>query len=313
MLGLLTALVYPSLQDIIYHAARSKLETTHLLANLCLKKLFIGIWLAAIGSVLASVIISQYNLRYLKKFSRDLAATNLDQLNGALKPNDYPKELDLLTETCNQMFAKLDNKFKELKEFSTILAHELRNPIHCLQTSTEVSLSKTLSLEEHSALLMTNLEEYKSLSSLIDNLLFLARCDQKLIPLSYESIASIALMADLVSYYQYLADEKKMTLRLEGNEDLKVDKTLFKRVLANLLDNAIKYAPPGSTVLIKTELEAEHVLISVSDSGSGFKEGEKKGLGLGLKIVRSIIDAHQGELNIKSNKHGNTILLRLPK
>ena len=332
ILAFVTLTIYPSLKVLLKHAEITQQIMTLFLTKLCLRNLFIGIWVAALGSVFASYLIAKYSLKSLSAFSTDMSEMKIDPIDLTLAKDKYPKELDELAEICNEMFVKINSKFKSIKRFSTLLAHELKNPLHCLQNATEVNLSKPLSVDEYQTLLEENLEEYKNISMLIDDLLFIARNEEGLISLNIENIAAAELISPIVDYYQYLADEKNISIQLEGDLPLRVDITLFKRVMANLLDNAVKFSFPSSMIYIKSREENSKAVITIENQGPSIKQAllpylfkefylsnelnrheEQRGLGVGLKIVGSIVKAHEGEVFLKcSNNKKTVVTLVLP-
>lgn len=135
-----------------------------------------------------------------------------------------------------------------------------------------------------------------------------------------------------MDYYQYLADEKSISIQLEGDLPLRVDITLFKRVMANLLDNAVKFSFPSSMIYIKSREENSKAVITIENQGPSIKQAllpylfkefylsnelnrheEQRGLGVGLKIVGSIVKAHEGEVFLKcSNNKKTVVTLVLP-
>ena len=303
----------------------------YLLSQICLKKFFIALWLSAGVSIIASYFLARKSVSPIRKFTQELASVSLSALNKRLNDQDNPKELRELALACNELLLRIDLGVKRMKQFSASMAHELRNPIHFLQTATEISLTKTQTVEDYQQLLHHHLEEYQVLTQLIDNLLFLARSEEGHLLLNKKKLAAKDLISQVIDYYRSLAEEKKTTISIQGDGDIEVDEHLFKRVIANLIDNSLTYTPEGGHILCSIEPSVGNsIRLSIKDNGIGIAKehlnkvfqgfyrvdytsnNETKGLGLGLAIAKSIVEHHHGELSIESTEGiGTTVYLNL--
>lgn len=330
MLSFITITLYPALKDVFIHAQKSNQTTTLLLTGICLNKLFISLWLGSLLAIIISLFIAKRSLIYIAKYSKEISQINENALSQRIHADDYPKELDGLSKTCNSMLSRIDNKMMQLKAYSASMAHELKNPIHLLQTTTEVTLRQSTDIKDYQKLLESHLEEYHHLSKLIDDLLFLSRADTQKLPLNIKKYTSTKLISSILDYYQYAADEKNITISCKGTIELKVDLPLFKRVIANILDNAIKFTQPFGKIDIIFEENKEQKSITIRDNGCGIDEKDlpylsdgfyqahkdksptNKGVGLGLMIAKAIIHQHQGKFDIESHLNkGTTVTIFL--
>lgn len=239
-------------------------------------------------------------------------------LDCRIQPNDWPKELRNLAHQFNEMLHRIQSSFIQLSEFSSDIAHELRTPIHNLRTMTEMALLHEQSPEAYQNILESNMHEYLHLSKLIEALLFIARSDHGALRLQKTRIDVLKEIFSILDYYQAIADEKEITFSCSGEAKAEVDKELFKRVISNLMSNALRYTPSHGIIQIKIESTENAVNLCITDTGMGIADDDLSnifnrfyrvdksrttdsgGLGLGLAIVKSIMDLHQGSIKISS-------------
>lgn len=333
ILIIITSLIYPPLKKLLHQAQLHQEHYNYLLAQICIKKFFAGLWISSFILIITSYMIAKKSLKPLSSFTQELASINAASLDRRLKTDNYPSELQDLATTCNSMLVRIEQSFHHIKQFSASMAHELRTPVHYLQTATEITLAKPQTVENYQHLLQNHLEEYRNLKTLIDNLLFLTRSEHGQIPLNRKKLVATDIINSIVEYYHYTAQEQDITIQIEGNAQIEVDEHLFKRVLSNILDNSLAHIKTGGTIRVLTEEKSDQsVEISISDNGIGIDEhhlphlcqgfyrvdseikARQTGLGLGLAIVHSIMKIHQGDIEIKSQLNkGTTVRLTLPQ
>ncbi len=324
ILGLITGLVYPTLNELALHSSN------HLLATICIKKLFFALWGAAGVSVLACYVLSRQSLAPLKQLSSELSSISAMSLGSRLSVSHYPKELKQLASTCNDLFSRIERSFNQMSQFSAGIAHELRNPVHMLRTATEITLSSPLDITTCQSLLEQHLEEFNHLSQLIEKLLLLSRSEHGQLDLSCELHSANALLNSVIDYYALAADEKKVSLSSTGDASIYVDQALFRQVLANLFDNSLRHTKPGGSIKACVSQKNNHVNISITDTGIGIPkehlphitegfyrfgapQSDSPHLGLGLAISKRILQCHGGTLAISSHQNvGTTIDIMLP-
>lgn len=289
-------------------------------------RLAIILGVGIIISALLGALIAKRGLRPLQRMTETIGKISISQLHARMDPQDWPNELTALVGAFNHMLARLERSFNQLKQFSADLAHELRTPIHHLVVETEISLSRERSIEEYRETLESSLEEYATLTSLIDRLLFLARAENPQTAINYVEINLPEELGAIIEFHEAVAEEKNMTISLHCPElTLSVDNVLFQRAVNNLLSNALKYSRPHDTVTIDVTADEQQIYIAIKDSGPGISEEhlprlfdrfyrvdfartkKEGGHGLGLAIVKSIMELHQGKVTVESIVGDGTI------
>lgn len=216
--------------------------------------------------------------------------------------------------------------------FTADASHELRTPLTAMQTEIEVSLrDKNLTTEEARGLLESNLEEVRKLQDLSNSLLTLANQDRE--HFDPERVQTGAVLKDAVARTAKAAKQKRITIDNKAtNQHVWGSGDGLVQLFAVLLDNAIKYSPADSTVVLSSSAKGGNAYISVQDQGHGIKaddlphifdrlyradssrtKGKVNGYGLGLSIARKIVELHKGAIEVTSKvDHGSTFTVRIP-
>ena len=288
-----------------------------------------------LGSVLATIVgyaIIRSGLRPLRDVTEAIQRVSPSHLDERINKVKWPAELNALADVFNQSISGLEDAFGRLSRYASDLAHELRTPINNLMGETEVALSKVRTSEEYRQVLESSLEEYGKLSRLTEGLLFLARADNPKTRIQKSLLDASKEIESLREFYSILAEERGITVICEGSAKLNADQLLFQRAVSNLLSNARQYTPRGGTVTISVrEVDDRHVEVSVKDTGIGIasedlpnvfdrfyragsgRSWHPEGTGLGLPIVKSIMDLHGGTVHVQSEPgKGTTATLRFP-
>ncbi len=297
------------------------------------KKLLITLGFSLLACALMGYWIAQRGIRPVKKMAGTAARIGSSTLYERLEKSGLPSELSDLAATFNDMLDRLENSFVRLSRFSSDIAHELRTPLQNLQGEAEVILSKERNPDEYREILGSSLEEYQRLSTLIDRLLFLARAENPQTQIQREELDLKKELGLLQDFYGLSAGESGIALRVEAPDGLRadLDRSLFQRAVGNLVENALKHTPAGGTVLLKTSAGNGNVRVDVTDTGKGIapdqvsrlfdrfyrvdpsRSPSSGGFGLGLSIVKSIMDLHAGTVEIRSEStKGTTVTLLFP-
>lgn len=263
--------------------------------------------------------------------SRKISAERLGERLPIQNPED---ELGKLGITFNDLLARLQAAFDQLRRFTADASHELRTPLTAIRSVGEVALQEQRNPAEYRDVIGSMLEEVDRLTRLVESLLALSRADAGQIHLQRVDVSLLAVAREAVSKVEVLAEEKRQNLAIDGDESLIVsaDVLILRQAIVNVLDNAIKYSPLNSQISVYAGRGADNrVMLDVTDQGPGIpsehqpyvfdrfyrvdkaRTREWGGAGLGLSIARWAVEAHRGELALKSEEgRGTTFRISLP-
>jgi two-component system, OmpR family, heavy metal sensor histidine kinase CusS len=255
-------------------------------------------------------------------------------LGERITPNGLPAELLTLADTFNQMLDRLEESFVRLSRFSADLAHELRTPVHSLRGEVEVALSKPRAPEEYREVLGSNLEECGRLAHMIDRLLFLARAENPETQVKKEPCDVGQELKTVCEFYGLSAAEAglRLTVAAPSKVQAELDRSLFQRAVGNVVANALAHTPTGGSVTVTATGDDRSTKVEVVDTGCGIpaahlphvfdrfyradstRASKNGSVGLGLAIVRSIMDLHGGTVEITSEVgRGTRLTLIFPR
>ena len=277
--------------------------------------------LIAITLLLVSIAAFSVHLGFapLATFSYKMQRIDAEQLNDRINVSAMPSELRPLADAYNAMMDKLEHNFDSLSRFSDHIAHELRTPLATLSTQTQVMLSQPRDNSEYVEQLHHQHDTLEQLSSLINNMLLLAKAQKGLYYSQLNQVDSDALFTKLLSYYEMIAEDRGINFQKNSHlPALLGDKGLLQRLFANLLSNAIYYAAADSTITIQSSTTSTPSNCKITISNRLAKpmtqiEADKlferfyrhdkdniwhAGTGLGLSIVQAIARAHKGKITI---------------
>jgi two-component system heavy metal sensor histidine kinase CusS len=293
--------------------------------------ILLGVMLA--GGILASAIIAitvtKHGLRPLTEMTRSFERIGPTHLNERVAAGGWPRELQPLAATFDAMLARLEDSFKRLSQFSADLAHELRTPIANMLGEAQVALTRDRSPAEYRETIESTIAECERLSGIVDNLLFVARVDAAREPIARKRFDARAAVEKIASFYQMIADDHHVAISCSGEGQIYADPALFERAVGNLVDNALRFTPANGSIQIALAQHATDFEVAVSDNGDGiapehlphvfdrFYRAESSrgsdGAGLGLALVKSIVDLHGGSARIQSEiGRGTTVTLIFP-
>ena len=295
-------------------------------------------WTILAGSLaifpLVGYKIARQGIRPVEEIATTAQHISSTNLRERILPEGYPSELASLAGTFNQMLDRLEESFERISRFSADIAHDLRTPVNNIRGEAEVALARVRSVEEYRDVLGSCLEETVRLSNLISDLLFLARAESPLGHLHWARVDVGELLSSVREYYEGAAAEGGISLTTANGDKpviAELDRMLVQRAVGNLVANAVAHTPPGGSVVLRANAEADSVRIEVSDTGVGippealprvfdrfFRVDQSRsqasgGTGLGLAIVQSIMVLHNGNAEIQSQPgHGTRVTLRIP-
>ncbi len=256
-----------------------------------------------------------------------------DNLSTQIEVNYKEREIQRLVQSFNSMMERLNRSFQQMRQFNADVAHELRTPLAILQGENEVALRSGSLPDEVRAVFASNLEELERLTRMVNDLLTLAEADAGTEILKRKPIELSSLLKDLIEEMSPLAEERDLRIECRSLPGLRVnaDELWIRRALLNLIDNSIKYSKPGGLIEIWLKQVDTMVQIGIRDHGIGIDPSDLPrifdrlyradpartrtigGSGLGLSIVKWIIEAHRGQIRVNSRPdHGTTIEIMLP-
>lgn len=268
--------------------------------------------------------------RPLAAINRTAAQLQPTNLAERLPDRGTGDELDHLSRTINGLLDRIAAYVGRNQDFLANAAHELRSPLAAIRSSAEVALAAPRPTEEYQELLSEIVDDCGQLAALVNQLLLLAESDAGVLHADLETVEFDRIVSRALEMFQGVADEQGVTLRMAPAPEVEVrgDAKRLRQVVNNLLDNAIKYTPPGGTVSVDLQRDAADntATLVVHDTGAGipqtdlphvferFYRGDRSrqrrmaqhGTGLGLAICQALVQAHRGHIEIDSRLGGGT-------
>jgi two-component system heavy metal sensor histidine kinase CusS len=283
------------------------------------------------ASTLLAWFVARRGLAPLAQLAERAEAVTAQQLGSRLNVKDAPAEVQGLADSINRMFERLEQSFRDLEQFSADIAHELRTPINNLLLQTQVTLSRPRSEADYREAMHSNLDELERLQRMVAEMLFLARADRRLLELAEEEVDLGAEAASVADYFDALVAEKSQRLEIHGSGTVRTDRSMARRAITNLVSNAVRYAPEGSTLGIEVGGDATEATVTVSNPGRHIPEPELRrlfsrfarrdesraremeGTGLGLAIVESVMQLLGGTVRASSAEGIVRFVLAFPR
>jgi len=283
---------------------------------------------AAVGWFMARRAVS--GVEAVTRTARKISEGSLQE-RVPVKPTG--DEIDQLATTFNQMLDRIQALVTEIKEMNDNIAHDLRSPIARIRGLAEVTLTTGKSPADFEVMTASTIEECDRLLDMINTMLAISKTEAGVEKVSHDKVDIATLIGNACELFEALAEEKNVALRCHAPEKTMVlgDARMLQRMLANLLDNAVKYTPPGGAVeILLSESEKKDVTIAIRDTGIGISEADlahvferfyrcdrsrsQPGTGLGLSLARAIARAHGGDITVMSAlDQGSTFTITLPK
>jgi signal transduction histidine kinase len=203
--------------------------------------------------------------------ARKISAEHLNERLTIQNPGD---ELGHLGLAFNETLARLEKSFEQLRRFTADASHELRTPLTAIRSVGEVALQNTGDATYYRDIIGSMLEEVNRLTRLVESLLTMSRADAGQIQLQRTTVGVLDLAKESAALLEVLAEEKHQTIVVDGAPSLTVrgDRLILRQALINLIDNAVKYSPPGGSIEVRVRAMSKDVLIEVQDSGPGIPE-----------------------------------------
>lgn len=288
--------------------------------------LVLGLPMVVVLAGVGGYLLARRALQPIDHLATEAHRITAEQLHQRLSVPNQRDEIGRLAAVINGTLARLEASFDQLKRFTADASHELRTPLAVVRGIGEATVAERRSPSEYEEAIGSILEEVDRMSNLVDTLLRLSRGDAGTIRLSQEPADLGDLARDAASSLGILAEERNQTLEVAVNDALSVpvDRLILREALTNVIDNAIKYSPHGSTVRVRVERVGDHAMIAVTDQGPGvspdhrerifdrfFRVDESRtrnsgGAGLGLAIAKWAVEIHGGQLTVHDGPRGGS-------
>jgi heavy metal sensor kinase len=280
------------------------------------------------------LLLARKSLAPVAAMTEQAASISARNLHERLEVKNSRDELGRLASVLNNLLSRLDRSFESLRQFTADASHELRTPLSIIRGEAEVALSQNRDEAEYRESLAIVQDEARRLSRMVDDMLALARADDGQQRLNVEEFYLNDLLEECARSSQVLALAKGISLTVDPATDItfRGDESLLRRMILNLLDNAIKYTPSGGHVSVKVMSKDGGVEITVADTGIGipadatariferFYRADRArsradgGSGLGLSIAKWVAEAHNGSIDLDSRPGGgSTFTVSLPQ
>jgi heavy metal sensor kinase len=284
------------------------------------RALFVALPLILGLAGLGGFLLATRSLAPLASMARQAHRIGGSSLHKRLEIGGAAEELQVLGASFNALLARLDQSFETMRRFVADASHELRTPLAVIRGEADVALTRERGAGEYRESLAVILDESRRLSHLVDDLLNLARADSGRVPLVVREFYFNDLLAECCRSIEPAAAAGGIELACTAPADVpfRGDEDLLRRLVLNLLDNAIRYTPRGGRVSAALEPSPERIQVMISDTGTGIAPADAArvferfyradqarsrkdgGFGLGLSIVKWIAEAHRGTVELLS-------------
>ncbi|HTM04037.1 MAG TPA: ATP-binding protein [Vicinamibacterales bacterium] len=278
---------------------------------------------------LGGYALARRALRPIERMTDRAQHITVERLSDRLPVHNPDDEMGRLATVFNDTLARLEESFEQMRRFTADVSHELRTPLTAIRSVGEVGLRGQRDGAAYRGIIGSMLEEADRLASLVDRLLTISRAQTGQDTPLREDIDLESMVSDVVHHLEVLAEEKGQTLTLAASDTphALADRVVLRQALINLVDNAIKFTPPGGRITVKVETPGA-VTIDVIDSGPGVPPeasarifdrfyratAHATGSGLGLSIARGTLERTGGRLTLESTgPAGSTFRITVPR
>jgi signal transduction histidine kinase len=268
-------------------------------------------------------------IRYLIKTTGVIIDTG--KITARVPTGTRDDELGELSRLFNTMLEKIESLIKGMREGLDNVAHDFRTPLTRIRINAEMALHSEDDIDDLRGVLVNCIEEVDWMLTMLNTLMDISEAETGTMKLALKDEKVSSLIGEVIDLYSYASEEKNIVIKATLPEVLCVvaDRNRLQQAIANLLDNAIKYTPAGGAIDIQASREHQHIVISIKDTGIGISPAElpriwdrlyrgdksrsQRGLGLGLSLVKAIIQAHKGHVVVSSEPDkGSTFVVYIP-
>lgn len=287
-----------------------------------------GLVVAVLLALAMGVTLSLAIRRRIDTINRAAAEIMAGALSRRVPLSSRNDEFDAMASNINAMLDRIQQLIRGIREVTDNIAHDLRSPLTRLRSRMEVTLLESRSESEYRQALALGVEDAESLIRTFNALLEIAQAEAGQLKGNVEPVDLATLANDLAELYAPLAEGREQSLELNASPGAVVagSRSLLAQAIGNLLENAIKYAPPGSAITLQVRRAPDAIEVIVSDCGPGIAESERKrvqerfvrlegsrhtaGNGLGLSLVQAVATLHKAQLVLGDAQPGLVVTLR---
>jgi len=311
--------------------ARNERPHNRLLEAFLALSLVSAIPLAAVG-LLGGAMFTRWSLQPVREVNRAMTAIlTTGSFQERVRTEAHAGEIGDLVDLCNRLLSHSERLMQGMHQALDDVAHDLRTPLTRLRVSAETALLKENDVHAQREALGDSLEEADQILAMLNTIMEVTAAESDLLQLHRETVAVEPLLARVTDLFEFVAEEKEIQLRTVVTPGLTVeaDAQRLLQAMSNLVDNAIKYTPTAGHVVISARREEGKAVFAVKDDGIGIAANEhesvwdrlyrsdvsrqKKGLGLGLSMVKAIAIAHGGAIHLRSHPgQGSEFILEIP-
>lgn len=293
-----------------------------------------GLALTIALGIVGGLLASRRMLARLDAMAATSRRIMLGNLSERIPRNGSGDELDRLAESLNAMLAQIEALMGGLKHVSDNIAHDLKTPLTRLRNRAESTLRGKKSAKDYREALEQTIEESDKLIGTFNALLSIARAEAGASGADFADLDAVAVLNDVAELYEPIAEEQGASISIDAASQItfRGNRELISRAIANLIDNALKYAAPGGTdgrkVVVGASRSADAVELFVKDNGPGIPEADRQrvverfvrlesgvsqpGSGLGLSLVAAVARLHNGALRLQDNGPGLDARIVIP-
>ena len=314
-------------QKVIIEVVTTKEILTSTLENILYILSFI-LPIVLIFAVIGGNFLIYKSFSPIENILKELKEINAHDLSARLKSTQNKDEINQLITEVNNLLERLEESFERITQFSSDASHELKTPLTIIRGEIEIALRKERTIEDYKEALNNSLNEITIIEQTINDLLFLAKNKKDLIGEKEEIFYLDELVDESISELKSFAKLHEIELELIINDstEIKGFPNLLKIAVKNAIKNAIQFSHKNSKVILNIFEKNDEIIVSIQDFGIGIPKDEQSkifekfyrtdksrnknsgGTGLGMSIMKKIIDIHNGKINIESTENKGTIV-----
>ena len=289
--------------------------------------LVLGLPVVVVLAGVGGYVLARRALTPIDHLASEARRITAERLHERLSVPNQHDEIGRLAAVINDAFARLESSFDQLRRFTADASHELRTPLSVIRGIGEAGLGETRTPAEYKEAIGSMLEEVDRLTNLVDTLLRLSHGDAGTVRLARSAIDVGQLTRDAVSALGILAEERNQRVTVEAAEGISAtaDRLVLREAITNVVDNAIKYSPPASSIRVRVYADGNQAHLTVADEGPGIATADRErifdrffrldearsrdsgGAGLGLAIAKWAVEVNGGRIIVENGANGGSV------